>query len=103
MSSSLSGSTTSRPFRIAARVGAGVFGGYAFAWGVAAAGTSLLYAAGMGFHDAEFLATLVAVLASLMALLWAVAARRAWVPWTVLTGSGALLAGVASAVQATQA
>lgn len=84
------------------RLGAGVFAGYAFAWGVAAAGTSLLCASGMGFHDAEFLASLFGVLAYLVALLWAIAARRAWVAWAALAGGGALLAGLASVVQLTQ-
>lgn len=85
--------------RIAARVGAAVLGGYAFAWGIVAAGASLMFAAGMSFHDAEFLASLLGVLAFLVAFLWAFAARRLWVVWTVLAGGGALLAAVGSFVQ----
>ena len=83
-----------------ARLAAAVLGGYFFAWGVVAACTSLAVAAGMGFHDAEFLSSLVGVLAFLGALLWAIAARRLWPVWAVLVAGGALLAGVGSAVQA---
>lgn len=82
-----------------ARIAAAVVGGYAFAWGFIAAGASLLYAAGMGFHDAEFLASLLGVLAFLVVFLWAFAARRLWVVWAVLAGGGALLAGAGSFVQ----
>ena len=83
-----------------ARIAAGVLGGYGFAWGLVAAATSLMVAGGMGFHDAEFLSSLVGVLAYLAAFLWAIAARRTWPLWLVLAGGGALLALLASAVQA---
>ena len=66
----------SHALRIAMRVGAAVLGGYAFAWGVVAAGTSVLFAAGLGFHDAEFLGAMAGVLAYLVAFLWAIAAHR---------------------------
>lgn len=91
-----------RRLGLASRAAAGLLGGYAFAWGIAAAGTSLMYVAGMGFHDAEFLSSLIGVLAFLAGFLWAIAARRAWVPWGVLGGGGLLLAGIASLVQSTQ-
>ena len=84
---------------VAARVGAAVLGGYAFAWGVVAATTSLLFAAGVEFHDAEFLGAVTGLLAYLVAFLWAFAARRLAVAWLVLAGGGALLAGTASLVQ----
>lgn len=89
---------TPRP-RVAARVGAAVLGGYVFAWGLAAALTSGLFAAGTEFHDAEFLGIFAGLLAYLVALLWVFAVRRLWMAWTVLIGGGVLLAGVASFVQ----
>ena len=97
-----SGPTAARAprLRIASRVGAAVLGGYAFTWGFIALSTALLSKAGMGFHDAEFLSSLIGVLAFLGALLGAIAARRLWPVWAVLLGGGALLAGVGSAVQA---
>ena len=85
--------------RLAARVGAAVLGGYAFAWGVVAAATSLLFAAGMEFHDAEFLGTVAGLLAYLVAFLWAVAAHRLAVTWLVLLGAGALMTATGSFVQ----
>jgi hypothetical protein len=83
-----------------ARLAAAVLGGYGFAWGTVAACTSLMVAGGMGFHDAEFLSSLVGVLAYLGVFLWAIAARRLWRVWAVLVAGGATLAGVGSAVQA---
>lgn len=85
---------------VAARVGAAALGGYAFAWGFVAATMSLLFAAGMDFHDAEFLACLLGVLVFLVAFLWTFAARWLWLVWAVLLGGGALLTIVGSLVQA---
>jgi len=94
--------SSSRQLGLASRIAAGLLGGYAAAWGVAAAGTSLLYLAGLGFHDAEFLSSLFGVLVLLCGFLWAVASRRAWLPWAVLGGGGAMLSVVASLVQSAQ-
>lgn len=89
----------SRRLQLAVRIAAAVFGGYAFAWGIVAAGASLMFAAGMDFHDAEFLACLLGVLAFLVVFLWAFVARTPWVVWAVLAGGGALLAATGSFVQ----
>lgn len=85
--------------QLAARIAAAVLGGYVFAWGLIATCASLMFAAGMGFHDAEFLGSLLGVLAFLVAFLWTFAARRLWVVWVVLLGGGALLAAAGSYVQ----
>ncbi len=90
----------SRRLAVVSRIAAAVLGGYAFAWGLVAATTSLAVAAGMGFHDAEFLSSLLGVLVFLAVFLWAVSARRLWPVWTVLLGGGAAMAGLASLVQA---
>ena len=84
---------------LVSRIAAAVLGGYGFAWGVVAAATSLLVAAGMGFHDAEFLSSLLGVLAYLAAFLWVIATRRLWQACAVLAVGGAGLAGVGSWVQ----
>ena len=86
--------------QLAARAGLAVFGGYAFAWGVVALGAASLYAAGMGFHDAEFLASMTGVLAYLVVFLWAVATPKPGRCALLLFGGGALMAAAASAVQA---
>jgi len=91
---------TASGMALLSRVAAAVLGGYAFAWGLVAAATSLCVAAGMGLHDAEFLSSLVGVLAFLGALLWAIAARRLWPVWVVLVAGGAVLAAAGSLVQA---
>jgi len=85
--------------QLAARIAAAVLGGYVFAWGFIATCASLMFAAGMGFHDAEFLGSLLGVLAFLVAFLWTFAARRLWVVWVVLLGGGGLLAAAGSYVQ----
>lgn len=88
--------------QLAARVGAGVVGGYVFTWGLIAAGMALLFRAGMQFHDAEFLASAVGLLAWLVVLLATIASRRHPArAWLGLVGGGALLAALASAVQST--
>ena len=84
---------------IVARVIAAVFAGYGFAWGVVAATTSLMFAIGMEFHDAEFLGAVSGLLAYLIVFLWAIAARRLLPVWLVLIGGGALLAATGSLVQ----
>ncbi|NLA67446.1 MAG: iron uptake protein [Gammaproteobacteria bacterium] len=99
-SSAAAGRTTVSWSALLSRVAAAVLGGYGFAWGLVSAATSLCVAAGMGFHDAAFLSSLVGVLAYLAAFLWAIAARRTWPVWLVLAGGGALLALLASAMQA---
>lgn len=88
--------------QIAARAAAAALGGYAFGWGVCAALTSLLFAAGVEFHDAEFLGVAAAVLAYLAAFLWAFAARGIGRVWLVLVGGGALMAALGSFVQSLQ-
>src|SRR5690606_6871626 len=87
---------------LAARVGAGARGGYAFAWGLIAASTALLCKAGMDFHDAEFLGSGLGPLAWLVGWVAAVSGRRnrAWA-WLGLLGGGALLAALGSFVQST--
>jgi hypothetical protein len=98
-STTISGSPRAPRLQLTARIAAAVLGGYAFAWGFIAACASLMFAAGMGFHDAEFLASLLGVLAFLVVFLWAFAARRLWVVWAVLGGGSALLAAAGSYVQ----
>ncbi len=88
--------------QLAARVGAGVVGGYVFTWGLIAAGMALLFKAGVEFHDAEFLASAIGLLAWLVVLLATIAGRRHPLrAWLGLLGGGALLAALGSAVQST--
>ncbi|MGB3394617.1 MAG: iron uptake protein [Stenotrophomonas sp.] len=90
--------------RLASRMAAAVFGGYAFTWGFIAAAMALLFKAGMEFHDAEFLASAVGLLLYLVIFLGTVASRRRLaLTWLALLGGGAALAAVGSLVQASVA
>ena len=85
--------------QVIARVAAAILGGYAFAWGIVATGASLMVAAGMDFHDAEFLGSMIGVLAFLGVFLWAIAARRLRWVWLVAVVGGGVLAATGSFVQ----
>ena len=85
--------------QVIARVAAAILGGYAFAWGIVATGASLMVAAGMDFHDAEFLGSMIGVLAFLGVFLWAIAARRLRWVWLVTVVGGGVLAATGSFVQ----
>ncbi|BDU16567.1 iron uptake protein [Lysobacter auxotrophicus] len=90
---------TAPRLRVASRVAAAVLGGYAFAWGVVALTTAVLFALELDFHDAEFAGAVAGLLAYLAVFLWAIAARRLAVVWSVLLAGGALMTGAASLVQ----
>lgn len=92
--------TPSRSRRqIALRVLAAMLGGYVFAWGTVALATSLLFAAKLDFHDAEFLGAFIGLLAYVTVFLWSIATQRLLRVWVVLLGGGLLMAGIASLVQ----
>jgi len=93
-----SATATSR-LRVASRVCAAVLGGYAFAWGAVALVTALLFAAGLDFHDAEFMGALLGLLAYLAVFLWTIATRRLARAWAALLAAGALMTGAASLLQ----
>ncbi|KAF1688110.1 iron uptake protein [Pseudoxanthomonas broegbernensis] len=86
--------------RLAARVAAAILGGYVLAWGFIAAAMALLFKAGMEFHDAEFLSSMLGLLLFLAAFLWTIATRRLAVAWLALPGGGAAMAAIGSLVQA---
>jgi hypothetical protein len=94
-----SSSNPLRPLSVASRLVAAIFGGYVFCWGFIALGLAGLYAAGMSFHDAEHLSSILGVLAYLIVFCSAIAARRIGRFWLLLVGGGALMAGVAALIQ----
>lgn len=93
--------TRSQPTRsyIVARTVVAVLGGYVFAWGVIAAGTALMFGAGMEFHDAEHLSYIVGILVYLGAFLTGFAAPSLRRVALVLVGGGALLSSAAWLLQ----
>ena len=93
--------TTATVFRrqIVSRTAAALLGGYVFAWGFIALGVAGMFAAGMSFHDAEHLFSMLALLLYLVVFLWSFAARGMRVVWLVLVGGGALMTALASVIQ----
>lgn len=78
-----------------ARIGAAILGGYAFTLGFVTVVIAGLVVAGLGFGHAWMLAMAFAFLLDLGVFYWALAARSVLRVWLVLTGGGALMAGVA--------
>jgi hypothetical protein len=85
--------------RLALRSAAAIAGGYAFTWGFIALGLASLFAAGMQFHDAESLASILGFLVFLVVFLWSFAARSLRRVWVTLLGGGIAMAGAASLIQ----
>lgn len=96
---SIRASMPSSRVQLALRIAAAVLGGYAFCWGFIALCIAGLFAAGMQFHDAEHLASMLTLLLYLVVFLWAFVTRSLARVWAVLVGGGALMAGAASLVQ----
>lgn len=82
------------------RIALALLGGYAFAWGFIASGMAALYAAGMDFHEAQGLASLLGFGVFLGVFLWAFAARSLRRVGAVLVGGAVLLIAAASWLQA---
>lgn len=83
---------------VASRVAASLFGGYAFVWGFATLGISLLVAAGMAYAEAQTLVYLLAFLVFLAAFCWTFAAASLARVWAVLAGGGAAMTAAAWAL-----
>ena len=73
---------------LASRIGASVFGGFTFVWGLCALGTVLGVAAGLDYEDALGVLYVVALLVFATVFCWAFAARSHFVVWSVLGGGG---------------
>lgn len=86
---------------VVSRTAAGVLGGYAFVWGFIALGMAVLFKAGMEFHDAEHLVSILGLLIFLTVFLWSFAARAISRVWIMLLSGGAVMAVAASLVQKT--
>lgn len=87
------------PIGIANRVGAGLFGGWAFVWGFSALGIAGLVALGQSYEEARRAIMLLAFLVFLAAFCWAFAAASMVRVWAVLGGGAALMTGAAWLMQ----
>lgn len=92
-------STSLNAWSIVSRIAAATLGGYAITWGFMALGIALLFAAGMEFHDAESLGSIIGFLIYLTVFLWAFASSNLKSVWLLLVGGGALLTVSASLIQ----
>lgn len=82
-------------FHVAARIGAGLFGSYAFVWGFISLGIGLAVAAGLPYGEAQTLLYLLAFPVLVGCFCWAFAARSLARVWLVLAGGAVLLTGAA--------
>lgn len=76
---------------LVARLGAGIFGSYAFAWGFIAFVGGALLSLGFEFHEATDLAWMLGLLVYLVAFCFAFIAGSLSRVWLVLGGGGALM------------
>lgn len=83
---------------VTSRVAASLFGAYAFVWGFATLGISLLVAAGMAYDEARTLIFLLAFLVFLAAFCGAFATASLARVWAVLAGGGAAMTAAAWAL-----
>lgn len=77
------------PWHIVSRIAGSILGSYAFCWGFIALGAASLIAAGVEFHEASSLTSMLAFLIFLCAFCWAFIAQSVARVWIVLAGGGA--------------
>lgn len=78
-------------WQIGSRILAGVLGSYAFTWGFVALASAGLLRAGLEFHEATDLASMLGFLVYLAALCFAFIAASLKRVWVVLAGAGAVM------------
>jgi len=83
--------TTQSSWHVLSRVCASIFGSYLFTWGFIALGATALLAAGLEFHEATDLVSMLGFLIFLTAFCFAFIAASLARVWLVLGGGGALM------------
>ena len=79
-------------WQVFSRICASTLGSYAFCWGFVALGGASLIAAGLEFHEASSLVSMLAFLLYLTTFCWAFIASSLALVWGVLAWGGALMA-----------
>jgi hypothetical protein len=92
--------TTSRG-HVLAHAATAIIGGYVFSWGVVSFGIAGLFKAGLEFHDAEAVASMIGLLGFVGVFLWSFAARDVRPVAATLICGGTVMAGAATWVQST--
>jgi len=83
--------TTQSSWHVLSRVCASILGSYLFTWGFIALGATSLLAAGLEFHEATDLVSMLGFLIFLTAFCFAFIAASLARVWLVLAGGGALM------------
>jgi hypothetical protein len=78
-------------WHVFSRVCASILASYAFTWGFIALGVSSLIGAGLEFHEASNLVSMLGFLLFLWTFCWAFVAASLTRVWTVLAGGGAVM------------
>jgi len=78
-------------WHVFSRVCGSILGSYAFTWGFIAIGVSSLIGAGLEFHEASSLVSMLGFLVFLWAFCWAFVAASIARVWAVLAGGGAVM------------
>jgi len=76
---------------VALRVSAGLFGSYAFVWGVITLGIALCMLLGLPYGDAKTLLYLLCFLVFVATFCWAFTARSLARVWLTLAGGGGVM------------
>ena len=84
-------SATGSGWQVSSRILAGVLGSYAFTWGFVAFGSACLLRAGLEFHGATDLASMLGFLVYLAAFCFAFIAARLKRVWILLAGGGVVM------------
>ena len=84
-------STTHSSWLVASRVCASILGSYAFTWGFIALAAASLLTAGLEFHEATDLASMLGFLVFLAGFCFAFIAISLARVWLLLVGGGALM------------
>src|SRR5687768_14410481 len=78
-------------WHVFSRICASILGSYAFTWGFIAVGVSSLIGAGLEFHEASSLVSMLGFLLFLWTFCWAFVAASLARVWAVLAGGGAVM------------
>jgi len=78
-------------WHVVSRVCASILGSYAFTWGFIALGVASLIGAGLEFHEASSLVSMLGFLLFLATFCWAFVAASITRVWVVLAGGGAAM------------
>jgi len=96
----MSATSPRSPTHVIGRIAAALLGGWAWTWGFAALGITLLVALGQPYQEAHTAVMLLAFLVFLAAFCWSFAAASLLRVWLALAGGGGAMTSLAWLLQA---